>query len=120
MRILHFSDVHLSKDKKAAVEMLRDRMIEKLISINSSASNKIELVIYTGDFLDKGGFDFDGNSFKNVQEGLMLFDELFITPLMDSLHLSKDRFIMTMGNHEIVRKKVPQEDIDMLQDINRE
>lgn len=120
MRILHFSDVHLSKDKKAAVEMLRDRMIEKLISINSSASNKIELVIYTGDFLDKGGFDFDGNSFKNVQEGLTLFDELFITPLMDSLHLSKDRFIMTMGNHEIVRKKVPQEDIDMLQDINRE
>lgn len=119
MRILHFSDVHLSKDKKAAVEMIRDRMIEKLNSINSSTSNKIELVIYTGDFLDKGGFDSDGNSFETVQEGLIMFDELFITPLMDSLHLSKDRFIMTIGNHEIVRKKVPQEDIDILHN-NRE
>lgn len=118
MRILHFSDVHLSNDKKAAVEMLRDRMIVKLQTINSPAS-PIDFVVFTGDFVDKSGFDKDGNSYANLREGLDAFDTIFITPLMASLGLSKDRFIMTMGNHEVVRKALPNTDKTIMEDTNR-
>lgn len=120
MRILHFSDVHLSNDKKAAVVTLRDRMIEKLEAIQTQSSSRIDLVVFSGDFLDKCGYDSDGNSYANLREGLEDFDKIFITPLMEKLGLSKDRFIMTMGNHEVVRKSVPQEDKNILQTQDRD
>jgi 3',5'-cyclic AMP phosphodiesterase CpdA len=114
MRILHFSDVHLSNDKKAAVEMIKDRMIEKLSELKASGAPKIELVVFSGDFLDKSGYDGDGNSYKSLQEGLKDFDKIFITPLMECLELTKDRFIMTMGNHEVVRKEVTENEVKIL------
>ena len=120
MRILHFSDVHLSNDKKAAVEALRDRMIEKLSELKASGAPKIDLVVFSGDFLDKSGYDGDGNSYESLREGLDAFDTIFITPLMECLELKKDRFIMAMGNHEVVRKHVPTEDATIVQDERRE
>jgi len=119
MRILHFSDVHLSNDKKAAVEMLRERMVEKLSEIKASGAPKVDLVVFSGDFLDKSGHDGDGNSFSSIRDGLEAFESIFITPLMDSLGLSKDRFIMTMGNHEVNRAEVPAEDKAIAQSENR-
>ena len=76
MRILHFSDVHLSKDKKAAVEMLRDRMIEKLISINSSASNKIELN-ENGKLMLEALEDVLEEVYGNTEKLYFFFDEEF-------------------------------------------
>ena len=114
MRILHFSDVHLSNDKKAATEMLIGKMMDKLKLIIDTPNGKIDLVIFTGDFLDKSGRDDDGNSFVNVYEGLTCFVELVIQPIMELLSLPKDRFIITMGNHEVIRYKLPEEDKQVL------
>lgn len=110
MRILHFSDVHLSLDKKAATEMLRDKMMDKLSSIIDSPNGKIDLVIFTGDLIDKCCKDDDGNSFANLREGLNCFVDLFVKPLMKLLCLPTDRFIITMGNHEIIRSKASDDD----------
>ena len=58
MRILHFSDFHLRPNGQGKRSMdIFNRMMEKLQEIN--LEENIDLVIFSGDMIDKGGKDFN-------------------------------------------------------------
>lgn len=55
----------------------------------------IDLVIFTGDLIDKGGA-----SFGDINTAFKKFEEVVITPILEKLKLSKDRFVFIPGNHD--------------------
>ena len=55
----------------------------------------IDLVVFTGDLIDKGGA-----SFGNINTAFKKFEEVVITPILEKLKLSKDRFVFIPGNHD--------------------
>ena len=58
MRIIHFSDFHLRADHLDRAESIVKRLKEIFRAIN--AERKIDLVIFSGDMIDKAGKDFPG------------------------------------------------------------
>jgi DNA repair exonuclease SbcCD nuclease subunit len=94
MRIVHFSDIHLSNDN---LEDLRNFYIGSLINDLQAQSQekRIDLVLITGDLLDKGGKSFTG---KNAYQ---VFEEEFIDPIASALQISKSSFLFIPGNHDI-------------------
>lgn len=96
MRILHFSDFHLNGKSMEEAKQILAYMKDALAAIQTE--QKIDLVLFSGDMLDRGG-----NGFINLKDGFEVFHEEVITPLMESLELSESRFIFTPGNHDIDR-----------------
>lgn len=96
MRILHFSDFHLNGGSIDKAEAVLRYMMDALKTIKQE--QKIDLVLFSGDMLDRGGKGFD-----NLSAGFKKFHEVVITPLMGCLELPKSRFIFTPGNHDIDR-----------------
>lgn len=99
MRILHFSDFHLNGESKniEKAQAILGYMMDALKSIKKE--QKIDLVLFSGDMLDKGGI-----GFNSLNAGFEKFHEVVITPLMKCLELPESRFIFTPGNHDIDRK----------------
>ena len=96
MRILHFSDFHLNGKSIEEAKLILGYMNDALAVIQSE--QKIDLVLFSGDMLDRGG-----NGFANLKDGFEIFHKVIITPLMKSIGLSESRFIFTPGNHDIDR-----------------
>lgn len=98
MRILHFSDFHLRPNKQGERSMdIFNRMMDKLQEINQEAN--IDLVIFSGDMIDKGGKYFG----KSLAECLRDFKDKIITPLVNQLQIGYHQFLFVPGNHEVVR-----------------
>ena len=77
MRILHFSDFHLRPNGLGKRSMdIFHRMMEKLQEINQEEN--IDLVIFSGDMIDKGGKDFNISLDECFQE----FKKNIIIPLV--------------------------------------
>lgn len=95
MRILHFSDIHLDKNNLKKSQRIVDNILDALTPIQKQSP--VDLVIFSGDILDKGG-----ESFDDITQG---FDEFrkIISQLLDFLKLSPERFIFCPGNHDIKR-----------------
>ena len=96
LRILHFSDFHLNKEKIAEARYIVKYMQNCLKKI--CESKKIDLVLFSGDILDKGGA-----SFGCVTNGLTSFVEEVIKPIMETIGLPMYCFIFAPGNHDIDR-----------------
>lgn len=92
LRILHLSDLHLVKEHPAmdALLMYLNRSIDEI-----QKNGGIDLVIFTGDLVDKGGY-----SFGDINVAFKKFEEVVITPILEKLRLSKDRFVFIPGNHD--------------------
>jgi predicted MPP superfamily phosphohydrolase len=60
----------------------------------------IDLLIFSGDLIDKGGESFEGDT----EIALLSFVEKFIDPITSALSLPKNRVIIAPGNHDIDRK----------------
>ena len=105
MRILHLSDFHLDRSNMDISKNLVEKLLIALKSINNE--KKIDLVLFTGDMIDMGGKSFDEPKIKNA---LKLFEEIFINPLIKALNLTKNRFIFTIGNHEVDFNKIDTND----------
>ena len=56
MRIIHFSDFHLRADSLDRAKSIIERFKDALISINKE--RKIDLILFTGDMIDKAGNGF--------------------------------------------------------------
>lgn len=98
MRILHFSDFHLRPNKQGERSMdIFDRMMDKLQEIRQEAN--IDLVIFSGDMIDKGGTNFG----KPLAECLQDFKDKIISPLVNQLQIGYHQFLFVPGNHEVVR-----------------
>ncbi len=100
MRILHFSDFHLRPNGLGKRSMdIFNRMMEKLQEIN--LEENIDLVIFSGDMIDKGGKDFN----MSLDECFQDFKKNIITPLVELLHIGYHQFLFVPGNHEVDRDR---------------
>jgi HSP90 family molecular chaperone/predicted phosphodiesterase len=93
MRIVHLSDIHLNNKN---IEDLKNYYLESLIEdlTNFSHEKKIDLILITGDLVDKGGNSLGPEPYK-------LFKENIIQPLSEKLNLPTNRFLIIPGNHDI-------------------
>ena len=98
MRIIHFSDFHLSKDPAHInkSQRLMEKFQEKLVQINHE--NKIDLIVFSGDMINQGGKGFD-----SIGQGFQTFKLLLLDKLMSSLNLPSERFVFVPGNHDVDR-----------------
>ena len=92
LRILHFSDLHLIKDEPSMKTLLM-YFIQSMDEIQKDEN--IDLVIFTGDLVDKGGC-----SFGNIDAAFKEFEKVVITPIIEKLKLPKERFVFIPGNHD--------------------
>ncbi|MCP3795786.1 metallophosphoesterase [Paenibacillus sp. CH40] len=97
MRIVHISDFHISIEKLSDVQPILMRALVKDL-INYNKEEKIDLIAYTGDLIDKGG-----KGFNNISEAFNKFEEIVINPLLYNLGLPKSNFIFIPGNHDVER-----------------
>ena len=107
MRIIHFSDFHLRADHLDRAESIVKRLKEAFRAIN--AERKIDLIIFSGDMIDKAGKNF---SDPKILCAFEKFKEMVIIPLTSEVGLAANRFVFTLGNHEIDRSAVGGDDKD--------
>lgn len=107
MRIIHFSDFHLRADHLDRAESIVKRLKEAFRVIN--AEQKIDLIIFSGDMIDKAGKDFAD---PKILCAIERFKEIVIIPLTSEVGLAPNRFVFTLGNHEIDRSAVGGDDKD--------
>ena len=102
MRIIHFSDVHF---KPGASISKSQRLVERFIDALKVVQQQkpIDLIIFSGDMIDRGGKDF-----PSMSNAFMNFKNLIIDKILSSLNLGHDRFVFVCGNHDIVRDKDSQ------------
>lgn len=97
IRILHLTDFHLNnKTLNDWNNFLKESFLLKLDEVKKT--KEIDLVLFTGDMIDKGGKDFG-----LVEEGFKVFKENIINPILLSLNIDLSRFIICPGNHDINR-----------------
>lgn len=96
MRIVHLSDFHLDRNNQKRSEDLVYFLCQSLKKVN--AEKQVDLIVFTGDAINKGG-----KSFNSVSQGLQEFEKVFIEPVITSVGLKKDRFVFTIGNHDVDR-----------------
>lgn len=102
MRIIHFSDAHFQPGTAISKsQRLADRFIDSLKVIHQEKS--IDLIIFSGDMIDRGGKDF-----SSMSDAFMNFKNLIIDKILSSLNLGHDRFVFVCGNHDVVRGKDSQ------------
>ena len=104
MRIIHFSDFHLRKDHIERAEAIVERLLEALKRVNKE--RKIDLIIFSGDMIDKAGDKFEE---PKIATAICTFDKMVIKPLLNGLSLPPNRFVFTMGNHEVNRDRTSDE-----------
>lgn len=96
LRILHFSDFHLNNGKIAEAQHIIKYMQKCLEDI--CKNKKIDLILFSGDILDKGGV-----SFESITNGLSTFVDVVIKPITETIDLPMYCFIFSPGNHDIDR-----------------
>lgn len=98
IRVAHLSDFHLKKE--TLFDNYKEFITPFLEDIKSLHEEKpIDLVILSGDLLDKGG-----NSFDSAKNGFEVFMNQIITPILSELNLESNRLILTAGNHDVDRE----------------
>lgn len=104
MRIVHFSDFHLSSEN---YQYFKTVYIHALIGDMKSQSedNPFDLIIISGDLVDKGG-----HSLYKIREYVgrekeitpfEIFKELFIDKIASELSIPQNNFLFVPGNHDI-------------------
>lgn len=99
MRILHFSDVHLDPRDKEAARVTIERMITCIKKYYGELAS-FDLVVFSGDMIQRGGIDEHHNVVFTLNEGFEAFREVVINPICKALKIPVERFIITMGNHD--------------------
>ena len=95
MRIVHLSDLHLTKDSLSSLKQFYLKALLKDLK-KFSQTNPVDLIFLTGDLVDKGGSSFEqGENFYEIVE------KEFILPILETLSLDKNRFIFIPGNHDV-------------------
>ncbi len=95
IRIIHLSDIHLSKDNVKDFKTFTIEALKKDLKKYNDEAN-IDLIVFSGDLINKGG-----QSYPNINEAFADFDEKIIKPITDEIELSKELFFFAPGNHDI-------------------
>lgn len=97
IRILHFSDLHLSDDanKNENTKARLCFLFDSLIKMQESEEKQIDLIVFTGDLLNKGG-----ESFSSITDGFHAFETLVLNPLTEKVGIRPERMVFLPGNHD--------------------
>ncbi|WP_159039995.1 metallophosphoesterase [Christiangramia fulva] len=98
VRIIHLSDFHL---KNESIESSQKNLLEALIVDIKQFVNRDTIVIFSGDFVDKGGLEFNDPELK-----FHYFEEQVIDPILRHFPGLKGRFLFAPGNHDFERDKI--------------
>ncbi|MGC1631681.1 MAG: metallophosphoesterase, partial [Gelidibacter sp.] len=97
IRILHLTDFHLNtKTLKDWNDFYKEAFFTKLNELQKERN--IDLVVFTGDLIDKAGKDFG-----SATNGFYKFKTEIIETILRELNLDISRFIICPGNHDINR-----------------
>lgn len=97
MRLIHLSDFHLTKEHEGDFEeYIIKPLLEDLIALNTQKT--IDLIIFTGDLIDKGG-----KGYESIDDAFLEFEIQVIERITAAINISKNRFIIIPGNHDINR-----------------
>ncbi|WP_170312520.1 metallophosphoesterase, partial [Botryobacter ruber] len=93
MRIVQLSDIHLSNTN---LEDLRNHYLESLLNDleNYNKQKPIDVILFTGDLVDKGGASLGDNPYE-------IFENELITPIIKALAFDKNKILFIPGNHDI-------------------
>ncbi|SFN91970.1 Calcineurin-like phosphoesterase [Chryseobacterium oleae] len=99
MRIVHLSDIHLSREN---LDDLQNYYIDALIK-DLKSYQPIDLIVISGDMVDKAGDSLinDGHT-----DPYQVFEEEFIDKIASDLPFDKRNVLFIAGNHDIERKKI--------------
>lgn len=95
IRLLHFSDLHLSVNNLANTEARLGFLFDSLLKIQEQDGKQVDVVVFTGDLVDKGG-----SEFSSIEDGLLAFKERVIKPLAEKVGISPSRIVILPGNHD--------------------
>ena len=97
IRILHFSDLHLSGDaeKQINTSTRLGFLFNSIVKLQESDGKRVDIVVFTGDLIDKGGKDF-----STITDGFQAFKDQVLTPLTDKAGIQPDRIVFLPGNHD--------------------
>lgn len=108
MRIIHLSDIHLSKDNIEDFRLhYRNSLIEELKFRNSEI--EIDLIIISGDLVDKGGSSLmQLEEYREYDNPFDVFEKEFIEPICDKIKIVKEKVLFISGNHDIEQNKIDE------------
>lgn len=117
LNILHISDAHIQKDAKEEVSEIVAKMVNDTLKVQKEQDLKIDLVCFTGDLIQRGDKALDDEKQMEIAE------DILVNPVLNSLGLEKDKFIIVPGNHEVDVKKIVRATekgllVDSLEEIN--
>lgn len=97
IRIIHFSDLHLSgdADKQKYANIRLGFLFNSIIKLQESDGKQVDIVVITGDLINKGGKDF-----HTIAEGFQTFKDQVLTPLTEKVGIRQDRIVFLPGNHD--------------------
>ena len=99
LRIVHLSDLHISGENTYDFEQfLKHSLLPDLQIISNNT--EVDLLFFSGDLLDKGG-----KGFSSIEEGFNFALDNVISPICESLNISKEKVFFAPGNHDIDRTK---------------
>lgn len=104
IRILHLTDFHLNKKTlKDWDDFLKEAFLKKIEELQKE--NPIDLVLFTGDLIDKAGIDFKEKEdlVTPITKSLRIFKDQVINPILEKLNIDISRFIICPGNHDFDR-----------------
>jgi len=94
--ILHLSDLHISKENISDINIVLQALFQDINKIDE----KIDFILFNGDLINNGSLGFgDEGEYR-------LAEEKFINPLLDVTGLTKDRFFLVPGNHDVNRNAI--------------
>ncbi|HFK5503494.1 TPA: metallophosphoesterase [Elizabethkingia anophelis] len=120
MRIVHISDIHLSKDN---YDEFKNNYREALLNVLKKETDikPIDIIAITGDLVDQGGHSlFKIDKYSNFDNPYLIFENEFILPLKNRLGLSNSNFLFIPGNHDINENQILWVDEKKLQDSETE
>ena len=95
IRIIHLSDFHLESEK---LSYQKENLVKALIKDLDSFIGENTIIAFTGDLIDKGG-----HNFSNKDRAFNSFEDNLITPILTKFKLSRNRFFIIPGNHDVNR-----------------
>src|SRR5699024_2836207 len=116
--ILHLSDIHISASSISVANRLVNKLIKYVQKVKRDYDIRLDLKCFAGDLIERGDKSYEDE--KQIE----LAEKYFIDPLLQQLGLSKDRFILVPGNHEVDRREIAKitekglANMSSLEDIN--
>lgn len=98
--LLHLSDIHINKNSISDVDDLVEKLIKDINLVKEEQSINIDIICFAGDLIERGD-----NALENETQ-IILAEKHFIEPLLDSLGLSNDSFVLVPGNHEVDIRRI--------------